>query len=125
MFSVNKGKPGIVTVREYSDSSSSDIKIFKTGVTKKTITGSPTHFIPPGLDLNRQWYLYGQIRMHCKSTLAGDITCPKPSVPKDDKTTSTAPGTSASTPPGDVSSKKRLCSQSKHPGHTKRTCPDK
>ena len=109
MFSVNKEKPGIVTVREYSDSSSSNIKIFKTGVTKKTITGSQTHFIPPGLDLDRQWYLYEQIRMHCKSTLAGDITCPKPSVPKDDKTTSTAPGTSASTVPGDVSSRKRLC----------------
>ena len=31
-----------------------------------------------GLDLTRQWHLYENIRMHCKSTLAANVTCNPP-----------------------------------------------
>ena len=37
---------------------------------------------PKGLDAQRQWYLYEQIRPFCHSNLAKDITCPKPTVSK-------------------------------------------
>ena len=42
----------------------------------------PELTIISGLSVQRQWYLYENIRVHCKSTLAADITCPKPKDPK-------------------------------------------
>ena len=81
----------------------------------------------PGLDLKRQWYLYEQIRPHCKSNLAADLTCPKPKSPKPSSGTIDAPvSTSGDTEDGPPPTKKsRQCSLCKQSGHTKRTCPTK
>jgi len=37
----------------------------------------PAELVPPGLPLDRQWYLYQKIREHC----AQDTTCIKPANP--------------------------------------------
>ena len=37
----------------------------------------PNKIIPSGIDAQRQWYLYEQIRPLCGSNLAADLTCPK------------------------------------------------
>ena len=42
----------------------------------------PEVILPPGLDAQRQWYLYEQIRPFCNNELAANMTCPLPSVPK-------------------------------------------
>ena len=36
----------------------------------------------PGLDAQRQWYLYEQIHPFRNNELAASMTCPLPSVPK-------------------------------------------
>ena len=51
-----------------------------------------------GLDVTWQWYFYDSIRMHCKSTLAADLTCPRPSQPKPTKKTSKTVSQTPSTP---------------------------
>ena len=139
-FSVSADNLGVVKVRQYSDSTPIDVNIFKSGITQFTIAGFPAQLLPPGLDINRQWYLYEQIRPHCKSTLAADITCPKPSMPKPSKnrlaTTATSTSTAEETLPTSMStsssptkkiptsSRKRCCSKCKQPGHNKKKCPN-
>ena len=40
--------------------------------------GMPTQLHPKGLSLEREWYLYEQIRGHIPLTHDKDQTCPKP-----------------------------------------------
>ena len=147
-FKISSDQPdGTVILRSYSDSKEERINILKPGVALSSLKSQPDGTHIPGLDLTRQWYLYENIRMHCKSTLAADITCPKPSLPKPAKTSATKPpskrpestsapasseGSGASTNASDQSSllgkRKRApstCSICHTPGHTKRTCPSK
>ncbi len=91
-FKVSSGKCGTVLCSLYSDSTPQEFDILKPGVSGQT-TSMPEKTIIPGLDNKRQWYLYENIRMHCKSTLAADLTCPKPELPKP-TTNSTQPTTS-------------------------------
>ena len=42
----------------------------------------PSEVHPPGIDAARHWYLFEQMRPFCRSNLAADMTCPKPTVPK-------------------------------------------
>ncbi|KAF6027391.1 hypothetical protein EB796_014291 [Bugula neritina] len=42
----------------------------------------PTAISSKGLDLQRQWYLYEQIREFCKPEYTQDLVCPRPSFPK-------------------------------------------
>lgn len=80
-FRVPSSHPGTVFVREYSDSEEVAIKLLKPGADVMLLSQtSPSLIVIPGLDLKRQWYLYENIR--CNSTLAADITCPKPPEPK-------------------------------------------
>lgn len=41
----------------------------------------PTQLAPPGLPIDRQWYLYHKIRDFITSPASQDITCPKPAIP--------------------------------------------
>ena len=78
-FSISDSCPGIVSLREYSDGEEVRIDIMKENADLSTLSTLPEAAVIPGLDLQRQWYLYENIRQHCKSTLSADITCPKPS----------------------------------------------
>ena len=84
---------GTVTVKQYLDSDEEKVKLLKPNVQISDLKGQPEETNIPGLDLTRQWYLYDNIRMHCKSTLAANITCPKPSQPKPTTKSRTAPET--------------------------------
>ena len=69
---------GTVTVKQYLDSSEEKIKLLKPNIRVSDLKGQPEETDIPGLDLTRQWYLYDNIRMHCKSAIAADLTCPRP-----------------------------------------------
>ena len=131
---------GTIILKHYSDSDEDTIKLLKPDVLVSDLKGQPDETIIPGLDLNRQWYLYDNIRMHCKSTLAADITCPRPSQPKPTtkaskaskatpETPSTSTTDSSSTCTNSTAAGKRkrttTCSVCHTLGHTKRTCPNK
>ena len=116
-FRVNSSQPGTVFLRTYSDSDMTQCAILKAGLSSVS-TGMPEKTVIPGMSLERKWYLYEQIRQHCKSTLAADITCPKPSIPKQKSTTATTVThtTNADVPSG--SGRKRKCTQCHLSGHT-------
>ena len=122
---------GAVTVKKYSDSDKITIKFLKPSVPISNLNGLPEETNILGLDLTRQWYLYDNIRMHCKSTLAADITCPKPSQPKPSTkkstTTTHTDTTDSSSSSTEAGKRKRsiTCRLCQTPGHTKRTCPNK
>ena len=123
-FRVTCQEPGIVYLREFSNSVEIRYDILKPNVSMEELhtLSSLTHI--RGLDPQRQWYLYEQIRPHCKSNLAADLTCPKPSMPKPSLSRirhirDTAENSSIS------SEHKRSCSICHNPGHTKCTCPPK
>ena len=83
-FSVNDSCPGTVCLREHSDGDEVRINIMRRrkNADLSTLSTLPKAAVIPGLDLQRQWYRYKNIRQHCKSTLSVDITCPKPSQEK-------------------------------------------
>ena len=82
-FNVVKSEPGVVTVREYADSTEEKVK---KGTNATSLRGKrPNSITPKGLDAKRQWYLYDEIRDFCSSNLAKDRTCPLPSVPRPPK----------------------------------------
>ena len=122
-FRVSSAEPGVVYLREFCNSDETKINILKSE--HNNFPGFPDEILPPGLDLNREWYLYEHVRPHCKSTLAADITCPKPSQPKSSQHKPSQGGTSTSAedetaiPPA----KRRLCGICRQPGHNKKSCP--
>lgn len=141
IFRVKSDKPGIVELQEFSDSPIVEEKIFKSKITKESIVGLPEPTEISGLSLQRQWYLFENIRQHCKSTLTADITCPQPLQPKPGSS-SLATGTSEAAAPEALTSRMATTSNStatplphtkrtvtcgicKAKGHTKRTCPQK
>ena len=69
---------GDVCIRQYSSSEQTRVKILKEHTNLTSLEPLPALTPIPGLEIYRQWYLYENIRQHCKSTLAADITCPKP-----------------------------------------------
>ena len=103
------------------------MKILKENVDLTALKGLPQLTPIIGLDIQRQWYLYENIRQHCKSTLAADITCPKPTQPKQ-PTRSPEESTVTSIEATDEPQKKKrvvTCSVCNQIGHTKRTCSNK
>lgn len=80
---------GKITCEEsIEDSSEAQIALLKKGVIVTSIfrTDLPTIVTPSGMDVQRRWYLYEQVRPFCHSNLhvhvAMDITCHKPIVSK-------------------------------------------
>ena len=136
-FKITDSASGNVELKEYSNSTKSSCSILKSGSDLSMLNSMPELAVVHGLDLQRQWYLYENIRQHCKSNLAADMTCPKPALPKQPsaaifKQPSSKPSSSRQPSTTEVHSegsqqlkKIRACSVCHKEGHTKRRCPDK
>ena len=98
------------------------VDIKKPGVSI-SVQEMPEVIPPPGIPMERQKYLYEQIRMFCEPEYA-DITCPQPdsnNLPQPDPEVE-----QSTTPP--PAKRVRLCSHCRLRGHTKTvrgkvTCP--
>ena len=71
--------PGVVYVKYSSDDDEKQIKLLK-APWDPTLHDMPAIIQPPGLTVERQWYLYNKIREFCPDEVK-DIVCPKPSTP--------------------------------------------
>ena len=71
--------PGVVYVKNACDEDEKAIKLLKTPW-QPTFNNMPEIIQPPGLTLERQWYLFNKIREFCPDDTK-DIVCPKPSAP--------------------------------------------
>ena len=58
-FRMHKDNPGVVYVKEHANSPEKAIHPFKLRVPSDQM---PDEIIPPGINAQRQWYLYEQIR---------------------------------------------------------------
>ena len=74
-FSVSKENPGEIVCKKFAEDPEEHHTMFKRGVTASSITDTlPKVVKPKGLDAQRQWYLYEQVRPFCNSNLAKDLT---------------------------------------------------
>ena len=118
-FRCKSDRPGVVFVCEFADSEEKEVSILKPSV-KVDRDALPSQMTPPDLSLDRQWYLYEQIRQFCDEEFQ-DVTCPEPRMQKHSRTQD-----EDESPPAKRS--KHLCSYCRMPGHTKTkkgvvTCP--
>ena len=79
-FTFSSDSPGIVTLKQYSDSVSTTFSILKNSEWVPSAQDLPPTIPPSGLSNNRLWYLYRQIREFCREGTE-DQTCPKPALP--------------------------------------------
>ena len=79
-FRMSRSAPGCVFVRRSSDDRETKINILRDSSWKPSINNMPPLITPPGLSLERQWYLYSKIREFCPDQ-AKDLVCPMPSQP--------------------------------------------
>jgi len=72
---------GILILKESIDSSENIFSLLKKGLDKNgesLFTDQPEELFPLGLSVERQWYLYDQIRMHIADEKDKEATCPEP-----------------------------------------------
>ncbi len=81
-FVFSKDKIGSVEIRESIDGERCLIDIRKKEIMP---TGFPCEIISSGLSIERQWYLYEQVRVHVQNPDKQDDLCPKPTAPKPKK----------------------------------------
>ena len=67
-------------MRNSSDDTERKINLLKDPQWCTTPTDLPEVIVPPGLTLERQWYLYQKIWEFCPEE-AKDVVCPLPSTP--------------------------------------------
>lgn len=80
-FVVSASKPGVVICKEFADSQERAFSLLRNGVHIEA--GVMPHEVhSPGLDADRQWYLYDNIRQYFRSDPAKDKTCPLPKIAK-------------------------------------------
>lgn len=79
-FSFNKEKPGEVIVKESIDGKEYIFNLLKNKEHRfDRVIEKPSILIPNGLSIERQWYLYDNIREHIPNMEDKDKTCPLPS----------------------------------------------
>ena len=71
---------GSVFVKTSSDTVEKEINLLSDKTWKPSQYQLPAVIDPPGLSLERQWYLHNKIREFC-SEEARDLVCPQPSTP--------------------------------------------
>ena len=79
-FRFNSDYPGYVFVKECSDGNERKIKLVKDTTWRPNVAELPEILTPPGLTLEREWYLYNKIREFCPDNTK-DIVCPLPKYP--------------------------------------------
>ena len=104
-----------VQIREFSDSSEKVITLY----TNTSYSGFSEVITPPGLSLQRKWYLHDKIREFC-SQETSDLVCPKPDQPNPRSTPQPSP--SSSPHPANSRKRSRVCGSCGEIGHNKRTC---
>lgn len=124
-FHFNSAKPGVITVKEHSDTPEHEIKILK-DTEPWSPNDLPSVILPKGLSAERQWYLFDQIQPFCPDA-AKDVTCPMPTVPKPSSRANTPTPPSSPTLDGTLPSvpppkKRRLCGICREEGHNARSC---
>ena len=77
---VTAEEPGVIFAQKSLDDAEIPIQLLKS-TTRHPPAELPSPQIPPGLDAQRQWYLYEKIREFC-SEATKNTTCPLPTVPK-------------------------------------------
>ena len=70
---MDKDHRGVVFMKTHADAGESSINIMK-----REPSNFPEEITQPGLEPQRQWYLYEEVAPYCKNS----VSCPKPSVPK-------------------------------------------
>ena len=131
-FRVSSSSPGTVFVKEQNDTPEVELMLLKEpwDVDSDTLPNIvPRH----GLSIERQWYLYEQIRPFCPDE-DKDTVCPLPSSPKPGGSRRGTPHPEAPTlshPEGEMLAatpppkRRRLCGVCHEAGHNKRSCPNK
>lgn len=71
-------KPGIVKIKRSQEGAWETIRLLKKPRFVFPSASRPTEITPKGLDLERQTYLYKEIRGFIRNPKRKDITCPKP-----------------------------------------------
>ena len=87
-FMLDHQQPGIVTVKEAIDSPEEKYTLLKGEFPyskEKHPTCLPRKLSPPGLSVDRSWYLYEKIREHIPTNRDKDATCPLPNIKKPTK----------------------------------------
>ena len=125
-FTFSSASPGIVTLKQYSDSVSTTFSILKDSEWVPSAEDLPPTIPPSGLSNNRQWYLYRQIREFCREGTE-DETCPKPALPPPEELPQVeqAEEEALETVPASQAPKRpcpRRCGKCGETGHTRRTC---
>ena len=112
--------PGVVTLKEYINSSEETFTMLDSGSWSPVASELPPLLKPSGLPLERQ---HKQIRAYCREGTE-DLTCPKPSLSLDTTTNTTTKKTGgghrAPAPPA----KNRKCGKYGEIGHTRRSCKE-
>ena len=80
-FRFSSETPGVVFVKEHEYTAEHEIVLLNDASWKPTETQLPPIIDPPGLSLDRQWYLYNSIRQFCPEQVRDDV-CPRPTLPK-------------------------------------------
>ena len=78
----SSSSPGLIFVKEKAGSAEVQINLLKVKDWSPNADELLPILPPPGLSLQRQWYLYSKIREFCSDYLK-DATCPLPSEPAD------------------------------------------
>jgi len=77
-FRFSVGHPGSVFVKVSIDDNEQEIKLLSDKTWRPSKDDLPSIINPPGLSLERQWYLFNKIREFCPEETK-DLVCPKPS----------------------------------------------
>lgn len=80
-FVVSACNPGVVICKEFADSQERTFSLLRNGAHIEAGV-MPQEVHAPGLDADRQWYLYDNIRQYFRSDTATDKACPLPKIPK-------------------------------------------
>ena len=77
-FRFTADHPGCVFVKSSCNGPESKINLVKDATWSPSAADLPEVIPPPGLPLERQWYLYNKIREFCPDNTK-DLVCPRPS----------------------------------------------